>query len=411
LSRVQVLVVAFLVLLCLVPCGISSVFARRSVFDIYTPKQVMIQNWINLCDKHPDYASREVIGHSVEGRDIWLFAIGNPNGGRVMYDGQLHGWEDGGTEIEYKFAQWLLESGDLKAQELLRSNYNLFIPIINVDTTDRQNMRREYDLENGTVIRVPNGVDLNRNGVWRWSNSGSSDPADADNYHGLYAGSEPEIQAIRYALEKYHPQIYLNTHLGSSYMIYHSDTSFEKNIRNLITANWNSQGLTPYSMRRGLGGGLIASDADESFGASGWLIEIEYADMLPNTLDDFLAKYYPRVSAIFLAFDEAVAIPVDPSAFPSATPTLTPTLTPNRTPTPTAAIPTPTKTPGTTPILTPSGSPIASSSQMPTVSPDPTPSSSPTIDENLSLVFVAVVLLLVAAFFRKSRALKSGRIL
>lgn len=290
---------------------VENVGASRSASSIYTPKEVMIRQWKDLCDNNPGLASYEVIGKSIQGRDIWLFAIGNASGGRIMYDGQVHGWEDGGTECMYKFARFLLESDDPLANHFLGANCNLFIPVVNVDTTNRQNMRSEYVLENGTVINVTYGVDLNRNGVYGWGRSGSDDPGDDYSYHGLYAGSEPETQAIRYAVEKYKPAIYLNTHLGASYVLHRSNTDFEANIEGLIVNNSQQLNVAPYSIRRGIGGGLIAADADESFGASGWLVEIEAKENLPDTLELFLEGCYPKVFAVFLAFNQAIAPPME----------------------------------------------------------------------------------------------------
>jgi hypothetical protein len=268
---------------------VNVAFGLRPAFSIYTPKDVMLDKWKNLCDRHPSLAYYEVIGQSIQGQDIYLFAIGNPQGGIVMYDGQL-------------------ESQDSEALHILQYNFNLFIPIVNIDTTNRQNMRREYILSNGNIIHIPYGVDLNRNGVYGWGQSGSGDPTNNYNYRGLSPASEPETQAIRFALQKYHPQIYLNTHIGASYILHRSRTPFEEKIKELIITYSIEQGVTPYSIRFGLGSGLIATDADESFGASGWLIEIESTQNLPDNLEDFLHEYYPRLFAIFLAFNRATEI-------------------------------------------------------------------------------------------------------
>ncbi|MCK5628281.1 hypothetical protein KAI12_02330, partial [Candidatus Bathyarchaeota archaeon] len=145
----------------------------------------MIAQWKSLCDANPRWASYESIGKTLQGRDIWLFKIGTPSGGRVMYSGQCHGHEDTGTEILLKFCQWLLESDDPLANNILRHNYHLMIPILNVDSYTRQNMRRQYTLKNGTIIDVPNGVDLNRNGIYKWGEFGSADPSHELYYMGL----------------------------------------------------------------------------------------------------------------------------------------------------------------------------------------------------------------------------------
>jgi hypothetical protein len=279
----------------------------RGTWAPYTPKDVMIGRWMALCDAHPGMASYEVIGHTVQGRDIWLFKIGSPSGARVMYDGECHGPEDGGTETLFKFCKWLLESDDALANHILENNYHLIIPVLNVDTGARQNMRREYTLENGKTIEVPHGVDLNRNSLYNWGHSGSSNPEDDYSYRGLYAGSEPETMAYHNAVAEYLPLIYVNTHIGAETMITYSNTDFEEEITSLINENKQQYDNTfsyPIHFSRG-GSGSIAADADNNFGASGWLWEISTWEHLKPTLSEWLDVYYPRVFPIFLAFAKA----------------------------------------------------------------------------------------------------------
>lgn len=286
--------------------NLKVVYAERPS-ALYTSKSQMIAQWVALCDAHPEWASYESIGKSIQGNDIWLFKIGTPTGGRVMYDGQCHGSEDGGTEILYKFCEWLLESNDTLAKHILQYNYHLIIPILNVDTTARQNMRREYVLDNGTVINVPYGVDLNRNGVYRWGESGSPDPNNDYEYRGLYGGSEPETMALHNAVGKYRPEIYVNTHNGGEYMLHYLNTSLEAKIKTLKAQYEQEYNITnPYPARRGGRGGFLSADAAGSWNASGWLWEVTTWENLTPTLDEWLLKYYPRAFPVLLAFAKAV---------------------------------------------------------------------------------------------------------
>jgi hypothetical protein len=304
----------------------------RGTWATYTPKDQMIAQWKALCDAHPDNSSYESIGKTIQGRDILLFKIGNPLGAKVMYDGQAHGPEDGGTETLYKFCTWLLESNESLANHILENNYHLIIPILNMDTNARQNMRREYVLDNGTTIEVPYGVDLNRNSLYNWGHSGSSNPEDDYSYRGLYAGSEPETIAYHNAAAKYLPYIYVNTHTGAETIIAYSNTAFEQEIRSLI-AQYRQQYTVDYayplSFSRG-GSGSIAADPDNNFGASGWLWEISTWENLKPTLDEWLNEYYPRVFPVFLAFANAAE---NKQNNPNPTPASSPS--PKSTPTPT----------------------------------------------------------------------------
>jgi hypothetical protein len=279
----------------------------RGTWAPYTPKEQMIAQWKTLCDSHPNSASYEVIGETIQGREIWLFKIGNPSGAKVMYDCQAHGPEDGGTETLYKFCSWLLESDESLANHILENNYHLIIPILNMDTNARQNMRREYVLDNGTIIKVPYGVDLNRNSLYNWGHSGSSNPEDDYSYRGLYAGSEPETMAYHNAVAKYLPDIYVNTHIGSEVMFAYSNTAFEQEIVSFIAQYQQQNGVNySYPIRfSGGGSGSIAADPDNNFGASGWLWELSTWENLKPTLVEWLNTYYPRAFPVFLAFAKA----------------------------------------------------------------------------------------------------------
>ena len=298
----------FLVLLAFLLSSTEPTFAAsgRSVL-VYTPKDVMIAQWKGLCDAHPAWASYESIGKSVQGRDIWLFKIGNPNGGRVMYDGEGHGPEDTGTESLYKYCRWLLESDDPLADHILQWNYHLIIPILNIDTTRRTNMRRQYTLSNGTIIAVSDGVDLNRNGMYGWGQTGSGNPLNKDSYRGLYGGSEPETMAYHNAAAKYKPAIYCNTHTGTEGLYYCSNTPLETKIKSLKTQYEVQYKITnPYSVSQFSAGGYIEADVDNLLNASGWMWEMcAWANLKP-TLNEWLAAYYPKILPVFLAFAKAV---------------------------------------------------------------------------------------------------------
>jgi hypothetical protein len=220
--------------------------------------------------------------------------------------------------------------------------------------------------------------------------------------------NEPEIQALRNALDKYRPRIYLNTHLGSSYMMYHSDTSFEAEIQESIVNNSQQLNVTPYSMRRGIGGGMIASDADESFGASGWLLEIEAAENLPNILEGFLERCYPRVFAIFLAFNQAVTLPST-------------NIQPSNRGTPSDTIPSNNNSPSHASNTTPSPTP----SSGPDSSPTPSHQISPQLDQSstsfsvgglvffhvISIALVLILTVIVVIRLKKRRDPKSTQLL
>jgi len=291
----------------------ASGFDARPVWKIYHSTNETYQILKDMAAKHSSVMSYEVIGKSTLGQDILLFKIGNPQGGKFMFDGKVHGAEDCGTENGIEFIRWVLESNDPDAQRVLNNNYLLFIPYINIDTINRPNMRRQYVLGDNSVINVAHGVDLNRNFVTGFGSSGTSDPSDSYDYMGNSAGSEPETKAVRFAMQKYlkndNHSIYLNVHCGMQLLRYYSNTNTTKKVVNGITSISAAEGVTTnsyYPPSQFQPGGYVMADGATFSGGNGWMLEVSTWDKMPLTLNDYLQTWYPRVFPIYLAMAQAV---------------------------------------------------------------------------------------------------------
>lgn len=286
-----------------------------SHYSATDPTKLLVNRFKALCDAHPAQANYVSIGKSYEGRDIWMFRIGTVGGGVVLLDGCLHGWEDLGAECEYRYAKWLLESGDPKATEILQRNYTLIVPVVNMDSTERGN---------ANYAHCPTyGVDLNRNFVSGWGAIACGNAGTYGCSSGASAGSEAETQAMRNVFQTYKPKIYLNTHYGGGpYLAYHSgeQSSIIQSILNRINALSAQMGVTPYSTTSVSGGGYAVTDAHNA-GAIAWLIETATetsyhtgTDPTPDCymhdvqeIVDIDTYYFPKMLPIFIAFSEAVA--------------------------------------------------------------------------------------------------------
>ena len=252
-----------------------------------------------LCNAYPQWASYETVGKTYEGRDIVLFKIGNPNGGRVMWDGTLHGWEDVGGEIIYFTMEWLFTSGEQAAQRILERNYLLFIPVVNVDSYERQNRNFE---------QCRYGVDLNRNFKTGWTYTSPTPGVYPDCYHGDYAASESETQALKHVFDTYTSDFYMDIHDGGGPWIkcYSGDGSA---VSTRITQLASQRGVSTFPYSAGNpGNGMAVGDAFSS-GASSWLVEIEGGDGCYShtkyTLDDIENIYTPKCLPILIAMCEA----------------------------------------------------------------------------------------------------------
>jgi hypothetical protein len=220
-------------------------------------------DFMALANSFPGLMTYETIGKTVLNKDIVMFKIGNPNGGRVMFDGGMHGTETIGGELLLLYTKWLLTSNDPLANRILNNDYTLLIPALNVDRYNRDRVNA-------------NGVDLNRNFATGWERSGSTDPS-SDTYHGKAPLSEPESQTIVSALKEYTPSFYVNLHMwdgpyyaGSSY----GNRAYYSSLVSEIGSLSRTKGVAPIPYSGEFGGaGFAISDAALA-GATSFLIEL-----------------------------------------------------------------------------------------------------------------------------------------
>jgi hypothetical protein len=274
-----------------------------------------------LESKFPNLISHESIGKSVAGRDIPLFKIGNPAGGRVMLIGGLHGDESTGPEIMNKYAHWLLERKEPAiCDRILARNYTLIIPIVNVDNyrITRKNL---------------NAVDLNRNFPTGWCqcSAGSTDPT-AWSYKGPSAGSEKETQAMLSAFRKWRPRFLLDYHqingpafgaptgyagVTAQHRAYHKAVAAK--IGCILGGAYlcdncatRQRGVDPYSYWEVLGVcGPLIDDAYKTGGATAFLLEGHVNRESATPYADIDAIYFPR----FLPFPIVMSDLATPPTF------------------------------------------------------------------------------------------------
>ncbi len=274
----KILTIAFLVLIIAVPL----------VFANYETKASIISKYKALCNRYPSLASYLSVGKSVKGADIWLFRFGNSSGGRVLWDAQLHGNEDLGSETGYLFAQWLLTSSDTRAKYILAHNWVLIIPVVNIDSTGRTNSRH---------------VNLNRNFVTGWGQSGSSSRTSSE-YRGPSAGSEAETKVMRTVFQTYRPKWYINTHMFGGPNIYYKNGMSSTTISTLksrlttYAATYGGRTSSYYPFTRINGGGYAIADA-YSFGAQSLLVE--YGGTTAPSYSQVTTTYYKDSRLLLIA--------------------------------------------------------------------------------------------------------------
>jgi hypothetical protein len=191
-----------------------------------------------LAAAHPDLVRTEVIGHSVEGREIVAVRVTAgaprvPDGARpaVLYLSLQHAREWISGEVTRRLLRSMVETygTDPEMTRLLDSTELWFLPVANPDGYERtfqpnQRLWRKNTADNDGDGKVgfEDGVDVNRNlpDHWGFTPQGSSDvPADQA-YRGRAAASEPETQALVAFGERLRFRFMVNYHSFGRLLLY-----------------------------------------------------------------------------------------------------------------------------------------------------------------------------------------------
>ena len=219
LKKISVLILITI----LVPSLIAPAGAK-SIYDPYYTKAQKLEMWKTLFSR-PNCSS-QIVGYTYLNKPIYAFTCGNPAGGRVLWDAEIHGSEENGGMILYLLAEWLVTSNSSTARSILKNNYIMFVPIVNYDSTTRDNA-------NLTIGRY--GVDLNRNFFNGWAKGNKYN----DTYPGPNPGSEPETRVLRSLFERFKPTFYTNLHVGTGPVILYYRES-NSTIVNQVFSNMTS---------------------------------------------------------------------------------------------------------------------------------------------------------------------------
>jgi Zinc carboxypeptidase len=270
---------------------LAIVISCSSVFNVqanYETKSAIIGKFMDLVAAHPTQASYVSIGKSVKGSDILMFKFGNSSAtGRILWDAQMHGSEDAGSETAYLFCVWLF-SGDAATEQILAHNWILVIPVVNIDTTARPNADH---------------VNLNRNFPVGWGHSGSTNPT-SDEYMGPSAGSEPETKALINVFMTYNLKFYINSHMYGGPRIYYNSaipSSFMTLLKQRLSNLNHFLGGSPVNTNgwTRMSSGGFAMTAAETYGAYSFLWEIGGTTRPP--LSSVTGQYYLETRCFLVA--------------------------------------------------------------------------------------------------------------
>ena len=275
-----------LIIIAILLTSISSVPISKAEGGTYRDYDTFMKAFIDLAKQYPTMISYRTVGTTVENRSIIMFMIGNPDGGRIFFDGAIHGEESLGGELLCSYAKWLVTSNAPLANEILAGTCTLIVPSLDAD---------EYNI----VRTNAHHVDLNRNFATDWEYSGSSDPNDWY-YHGPSPLSEPESQTITRIFQTYKPKFYVNVHRGGSvlYENHYGNGTYYAILSRKMTDLSTSLKVTPYPHTTMSGPGFAMTDAAIG-GITSYLFEVmDWSDLPLSQIDSSLLPRFLSVAAV-----------------------------------------------------------------------------------------------------------------
>ena len=215
-------------------------FDYGSMGGYYTLDEIY-EHLIDLSTNYPSLVGDiQVIGSSLEGRDIWAIKLSDnvdidEDEPEVLYTGLHHAREPMSYMNLFYFMYWLVENynTDLEAKGILDNRELWFIPAVNPDGLiynqsiapngggmQRKNTRETCPSSNDWTDW--NGIDLNRNYSYNWAfdDFGSNPNPCSQTYRGSAPFSEPETQAIRDFVDSHDFPIAFNYHSYGNLLIH-----------------------------------------------------------------------------------------------------------------------------------------------------------------------------------------------
>lgn len=167
---------------------------------------MLAEDVTNTMQGYGDIVSYEVIGQSVQGRDIYALKVGSGET-HVLITAGVHARENANTPmIMQGLFDFLGGAGDAQ-RDLLSKVTLVVVPLVNPDGY-------QYCLDTGESCKKTNinDVDLNRNFPCKYWNWGSRVKTGGNGYPGPYAASEPETQAVMALFDRYAFELAVDIH-------------------------------------------------------------------------------------------------------------------------------------------------------------------------------------------------------
>ena len=190
----------------------------------------------DIAQHNPLTTKLEVIGHSVEGREIIALKVTRnartvADGSRpaALYSSLQHAREWISGEVNRRLLHNFVDNygTDPDITNLVNTRELWFVLVSNPDgyqfTFDRERLWRKNlrDNDGDGQITIGDGVDPNRNWPehWNWDNEGSATLQSDETYRGAAPVSEPETQALKGLLDRIKFKYQVNYHSAAQQLL------------------------------------------------------------------------------------------------------------------------------------------------------------------------------------------------
>ncbi|MBP1449084.1 MAG: hypothetical protein JZD41_03600 [Thermoproteus sp.] len=282
----------------------------------------IIQQFISLAERHKDVSRYAVIGKTVNGNSIYAFWFGRGKY-KILYDGAIHGDETVGSRLLLRFANWLLESNDPLARNMLNDVTTVIIPVLNIDSY-------------GVKRQNANCVDLNRNFPEGYGGPGSYPGMCCPICRGYNPLDQPESKALFDFFKAEMPYIYLNIHGGTEAFTYPwscyydppKDIDFFRRLGDRYLEIAKQRGVEPYpygqtidvkhdmAIEVHIGPRVIyqacgtATDSAYRLGIYSFVLEAFYEKSPPDSSIDYIFNRFLPIAQVFYEFTPHAPAPV-----------------------------------------------------------------------------------------------------
>jgi murein tripeptide amidase MpaA len=191
----------------------------------------------DIAADHPNIVKLEVIGHTLQGREIIALKITNDanalaDGSRpdVLYMGTIHAREWIATEVVRRELRHFVDNygSNATVTNLVNTRELWFMPVANPDgyqyTFESERLWRKNLHDNDADGQITNadGVDLNRNYDMNWGldDEGSSSQISSETYRGTEPASEPETKAHQALIDRLNFKFLVTYHSYGPLLLY-----------------------------------------------------------------------------------------------------------------------------------------------------------------------------------------------